>query len=81
MAGILGVGADGKHVARLRFWLDTRCAPVYHEDAAKAAMKSFVKQEGRQFNPGPKILWWKHEHPEVFKKNPRAFVSPEEDTP
>ena len=33
MAGILGVGADGRHVTPYDSWLDTRCAPVHRHDA------------------------------------------------
>ncbi len=76
MAGILGVGADGKHVTPYDSWLDTRCAP-YITKMQQEAGDEIVRKAGGppSFNHGPKILWWKHEHPEVFKKI-RAFVQP-----
>ncbi|GAK57138.1 hypothetical protein U27_04103 [Candidatus Vecturithrix granuli] len=76
MAGILGVGADGKHVTPYDSWLDTRCAP-YITKMQQEAGDEIVRKAGGppSFNHGPKILWWKYEHPEVFRKI-RAFVQP-----
>ena len=76
MAGILGVGRDGRHVTPYDSWLDTRCAP-YIEQMARAAGEEIIRKTGGppSFNHGPKILWWKHEHPRRFKAI-RAFVQP-----
>jgi xylulokinase len=76
MAGIIGVGDDGKNVTPYDSWLDTRCAPwikVMQEEAGR----EIVRKSGGppSFNHGPKILWWKHERPETFAKI-RAFVQP-----
>jgi xylulokinase len=76
MAGILGVGRDGRHATPYDSWLDTRCAP-YIEQMAQVAGEEIIRKTGGppSFNHGPKILWWKQEHPRVFKSI-RAFVQP-----
>jgi xylulokinase len=76
MAGILGVGADGKNVTPYDSWLDTRCAPYITKMQQEAGDEVLSKAGAPpSFNHGPKILWWKHEHPEVFRSI-RAFVLP-----
>jgi xylulokinase len=76
MAGIIGVGEDGQNVTPYDSWLDTRCAPwiqlMNREAGAEIARKSGGPPS---FNHGPKILWWKHERPEVYARI-RAFVQP-----
>ena len=76
MAGIIGVGEDGKNVTPYDSWLDTRCAP-WITYLQKEAGAEIVRKSGGppSFNHGPKILWWKNEHPEVFRRI-RAFVQP-----
>lgn len=76
MAGILGVGADGRHVTPYDSWLDTRCAP-YITVMKQAAEAEVIRQTGGppSFNHGPKILWWKQERPEVYRRI-AAFVQP-----
>ncbi len=76
MAGILGIGADGRNVTPYDSWLDTRCS------AEIALMKSVAGEEiirktggPPSFNHGPKILWWKSRHPEVHRRI-AAFVQP-----
>ncbi len=76
MAGILGVGADGRNVTPYDSWLDTRCAPYITKMQVEAGDEIIRKAGGPpSFNHGPKILWWKHEHPDLFK-NIQAFVQP-----
>ena len=76
MAGILGIGADGKNVTPYDSWLDTRCAPYITRMQNEAGDEIIRKTGGPpSFNHGPKVLWWKHEHPETFEKI-RAFVQP-----
>ena len=76
MAGIIGVGEDGRNVTPYDSWLDTRCAPwivrMHKEAGAEIARKTGGPPS---FNHGPKILWWKHERPEVYGRI-RAFVQP-----
>jgi xylulokinase len=76
MAGIIGVGEDGRHVTPYDSWLDTRCAP-WIERMQREAGAEIVRKAGGppSFNHGPKILWWKHEQPETFKRI-RSFVQP-----
>ena len=76
MAGILGVGPDGRHVTPYDSWLDTRCAPYIAMMRDRAGAEVIRKTGGPpSFNHGPKILWWKHERPEVFAEI-AAFVQP-----
>jgi xylulokinase len=76
MAGIIGVGEDGKHVTPYDSWLDTRCAPWIERMQAEAGAE-IVRGAGGppSFNHGPKILWWKNERAENYKKI-RSFVQP-----
>jgi xylulokinase len=76
MAGILGIGDDGRHVTPYDSWLDTRCSP-YIAQMQERAGDRIVRQTGgpASFNHGPKILWWKHERPEVYTRI-AAFVQP-----
>ncbi len=76
MAGILGVGEDGRHVTPYDSWLDTRCAPYIAMMKNEAGGEVIRKTGGPpSFNHGPKILWWKHERPETFAQI-AAFVQP-----
>ncbi|MCK9286441.1 MAG: FGGY family carbohydrate kinase [Sphaerochaetaceae bacterium] len=76
MAGIIGVGKDGKAITPYDSWLDTRCAP-YLEKMRYEANDLILGKAGTapSINHGPKKLWWKHEHPEVFA-NIVKFVQP-----
>ncbi len=76
MAGILGVGEDGRNVTPYDSWLDTRCSP-YIAQMQKSAGAEVTRKAGGppSFNHGPKILWWKAERPEVYGRI-RAFVQP-----
>jgi xylulokinase len=76
MAGVIGVGADGRNVTPYDSWLDTRCAP-WIENMQQEAGAEVVRKAGGppSFNHGPKILWWKHERPETYARI-RSFVQP-----
>jgi len=76
MAGVIGVGEDGRNVTPYDSWLDTRCAPYVREMNA-AAGEAVIRSAGcaPSFNHGPKILWWRNERPEVFRTI-RSFVQP-----
>jgi xylulokinase len=76
MAGILGVGADGRAVTPYDSWLDTRCAP-YIAVMEREAGEEITRKSGGppSFNHGPRILWWMHERPEVYRRV-RSFVQP-----
>jgi xylulokinase len=76
MAGILGIGEDGRHVTPYDSWLDVRCGP-YIELMSKKAGKEIIRKTGGppSFNHGPKILWWQHERPRVYRRIV-SFVQP-----
>ena len=76
MAGVIGVGEDGRAVTPYDSWLDTRCAP-YIKQMEKTAGREILEKTGNppSFNHGPKKLWWQHERPETFKKI-HKFVQP-----
>ncbi len=76
MAGILGVGRDGRNVTPYDSWLDTRCAP-YIEQMDREAGGEIVARTGGppSFNHGPKILWWMHERRRQYRRI-AAFVQP-----
>jgi xylulokinase len=76
MAGIIGVGEDGRNVTPYDSWLDTRCASYIRQMQQQAGEKVLMKAGcAPSFNHGPKKLWWMHERPEVYEKI-RAFVQP-----
>jgi xylulokinase len=76
MAGIIGIGADGRNITPYDSWLDTRCAP-YIQIMEREAGEEITRKSGGppSFNHGPRILWWMHERPEVFRRI-RSFVQP-----
>lgn len=76
MAGVIGVGGDGRNVTPYDSWLDTRCAP-YIERMKREAGDEVLAKTGcvPSFNHGPKKLWWKHERPAAYR-NIAAFVQP-----
>jgi xylulokinase len=76
MAGVIGVGRDGRHVTPYDSWLDTRCAP-YIKQMEEAAGERIVRQAGcpPSFNHGPKKLWWMHQRKAVYRTI-AAFVQP-----
>ncbi|MDA0578742.1 MAG: FGGY family carbohydrate kinase, partial [Verrucomicrobia bacterium] len=53
MAGVLGVGQDGRHVTPYDSWLDTRCAPYITQMKRRAAEEIVAKTGGpASFNHG-----------------------------
>lgn len=76
MAGVLGVGADGKSCIPYDSWLDTRCAP-YIDTMVREAGEEILLSTGNvpSINHGPKILWWKDKHPDAYREI-EAFVQP-----
>lgn len=76
MAGVIGVGGDGKHVTPYDSWLDTRCGPMIERMIAEAGTEILRKTGGPpSFNHGPKKLWWQRERPGDYRKV-AAFVQP-----
>lgn len=76
MAGVIGMGYDGMAVTPYDSWLDTRCAPYLDRMRAEANDRILDKAgTAPSINHGPKKLWWKYEHPDIFKKIAK-FVQP-----
>jgi xylulokinase len=76
MAGIVGIGDDGRHVTPYDSWLDTRCSRYIGLMQTQAGSEIIRRTGGpASFNHGPKVLWWKHEHPEIYDRI-AAFVQP-----
>lgn len=76
MAGILGIDADYNAVTHYDSWLDTRCAP-YIERIKHTAEDRVIEITGCPVTTahGPKMLWWKHERPDAYRKIAK-FVLP-----
>jgi len=81
MAGILGIGADGRAVTPYDSWLDSRCRPELEELARRLGDK-LVELTGcpPMVAHAPKILWWRRAHPDVYASIakfvvPSAFVA------
>ncbi len=76
MAGVIGLGRDGKHVTPYDSWLDMRCAPYIERMNSQAGDKILAKTGcAPSFNHGPKILRWKQEYRSIYKKI-FSFVQP-----
>ena len=75
MAGICSIDKNWSAATPYDSWLDTRCAP-YIEKLKKEESKIISLTGGPpSFTHGPKMLWWKNEKPEVFKKIAK-FIMP-----
>lgn len=80
MAGTCAIDSNWSPATPYDSWLDTRCAP-YIEILKKEESKIISLTGGPpSFTHGPKMLWWKNERPEVFKKiakfiMPSAYVT------
>ena len=76
MAGIMGIGKDFEAVTYYDSWLDTKCGK-YIAEIKRIANKRSVELNGSPvtYTHGPKVLWWKHEQPDVYKQIEK-FVLP-----
>lgn len=75
MAGIGLIDRTWRPVARYDSWLDTRCdryVAVMREHADRITALAGAPPS---YNHGPKMLWWKHEHPDVFARADK-FIMP-----
>lgn len=80
MAGIMGIDSEGEAVTIYDSWLDTRCER-YVEQMRQTAGREITNITGGPvtYTHGPKILWWKNEQPDTYKRIakfvlPHAFV-------
>ncbi len=76
MAGVGLIDEDFNPVARFDSWLDMRCQP-YIEWIYKDAGDRVTELTGcpPTCDHGPKMLWWKHEQPEVYRRTAK-FIMP-----
>jgi xylulokinase len=81
MAGIMGIDKDGEASTYYDSWLDTRCKK-YVALMAERGEKRLIELTGSPvtYTHGPKILWWKYEESEAYKKTakfvlPHAYVA------
>ncbi len=76
MSGIMGIGADFEAVTPYDSWLDTRCSP-YVDKIKSTALTLSESLTGCPVTAahGAKILRWKTEFPEVYKRI-KKFVLP-----
>ena len=76
MAGILGVDEEGQASTVYDSWLDTRCAPQALNMRRRAG-KRITEITGGPVTctHGPKILWWKENRPEAYRRTCK-FVPP-----
>ena len=67
MAGVGMIDENYQPVGRFDSWLDMRCRP-YIRAMAEEAGDEITRLTGcaSTCNHGPKILWWKNEHPDVY---------------
>lgn len=69
MAGILGIDKNWNAVTCYDSWLDTRCEKHIERIKAEAEEKVIsITGCPVTYAHGPKVLWWKHERPDVYKK-------------
>jgi xylulokinase len=76
MAGILGIDEGWNAVTPYDSWLDTRCAAQVTAVRDKAR-EEVIRKTGiiPSYNHGPKILWWRDNHPEAFDRVV-SFIQP-----
>jgi xylulokinase len=76
MAGVIGIGMNGRAVTPYDSWLDTRCGGQItrmQREAGDAVLRA--TGNAPSFNHGPKILWWKSERPREYARVAK-FVQP-----
>lgn len=75
MAGIMAIDKEWNAVTYYDSWLDTRCEK-YINIMKQQAEEEVVRITGCPvtYAHGPKILWWKHKKPEVYKKIAKFIV-------
>jgi len=75
MAGILGIDKEYNAITYYDSWLDTRCEKYIKLMKDKAG-KDVIRITGCPvtYAHGPKVLWWKHEMSDVYKKIDKFLV-------
>lgn len=81
MAGVLGVGADGKAVTPYDSWLDSRCrAELERIETEMGDEVTALTGCPPMVDHAPKIAWWRKERPDAYARVvkflvPSAFVA------
>lgn len=75
MAGICGIDDKWSPITPYDSWLDTRCAPYITKLKSQEERIISIVGGPPSFTHGAKMLWWKYEKPEVFKRI-RKFIMP-----
>jgi xylulokinase len=81
MAGVMAVDRGFRPATPYDSWLDTRCARYVQLMGERSGIEILASTGCYpSINHGPKMLWWKEEQPEVFKKiykfiQPSAYVA------
>ena len=76
MAGIGSVDEDFNPVTRFDSWLDMRCQPyIEYIDTHYGDLVTRLTGCPPTCDHGPKMLWWKEEEPQTFKRIAK-FVTP-----
>jgi xylulokinase len=75
MAGIGSVGPEWDSPTGYDSWLDTRCGPYIPRLREHERQIIALTGGPPTISHGAKILWWKHERPDVFQRVAR-FVQP-----
>ncbi len=76
MSGIGMIDREWKPTARYDSWLDTRCEP-YINYMQQQAGEEVLRKTGcpPTYAHGPKILWWKEQRPETYKRTAKFVVA------
>lgn len=75
MSGIGTIDEDFEPATRYDSWLDTRCEPYIARMAEHADRITELSGCPPTYSHGPKILYWRDEHPETWRRIAR-FVPP-----
>src|SRR5690554_5571291 len=73
MAGIMMIDEHWDPVTPYDSWLDTRCSPYVDRMREHSREITALCGGPPTYSHGPKILWWMHERPEVFRRAHRVI--------
>jgi xylulokinase len=75
MAGVLGIDSDWRPSTPYDSWLDLRCTPdVEALDRELGARLVELSGCPAMVNHGPKMRWWRREHPDAFEATAKFVV-------
>ena len=69
MAGVMAVDEEGMAATPYDSWLDTRCGSSRHFFLGYGEERVIeITGAPVSYTAGPKIMWWKENHPDIYKK-------------